>query len=161
MYRILLVCLGNICRSPLAEAVFHDVMARRGLASMLKVDSAAIGRSHLKEKPDRRAIACALSRGYRHIEQIRSRPVKAQDFLQFDLILAMDNDNLLELQRRCPSQLQHKLQLFMQYHPRFPTLQEVPDPYYGGGRGFARWPGPAHQAGAAVITGRSVRRRCG
>ncbi|MFY9810304.1 low molecular weight protein-tyrosine-phosphatase [Aquabacterium sp.] len=137
MYRILLVCLGNICRSPLAEAVFHDVMARRGLASMLKVDSAAIGRSHLKEKPDRRAIACALSRGYRHIEQIRSRPVKAQDFLQFDLILAMDESVLRALQRQCPQDAQHKLDLFLRFAGHEGEA-EVPDPYYGNAEGFTK-----------------------
>lgn len=135
MYRILLVCLGNICRSPLAEAVFHDVLARRGLASVLQVDSAAIGRSHLKEKPDRRAITCALAGGYRHIERIRSRQVKAQDFAQFDLILAMDKSVLNALQRQCPPEFQHKLDLFLRFADHDGDL-DVPDPYYGNVEGF-------------------------
>lgn len=135
MYRILLVCLGNICRSPLAEAVFHDVMMRRGLASVLQVDSAAIGRSHLKEKPDRRAIACALRHGYRHIEQIRARQVKPQDFVQFDLILAMDESVLRALERQCPPEAQHKLDLFLRFAD-LPGMQEVPDPYFGNPEGF-------------------------
>ena len=121
----------------MAEAVFHDVMARRGLASMLQVDSAAIGRSHLKEKPDRRAIACALSQGYRHIEQVRSRQIKAQDFLQFDLILAMDESVLRALQRQCPQEAQHKLDLFLRFAGH-EGEQEVPDPYYGNAEGFAK-----------------------
>lgn len=137
MYRILLVCLGNICRSPLAEAVFHDVMVRHGLASVLQVDSAAIGRSHLKEKPDRRAIACALSHGYRHIEQIRARQVKPQDFSQFDLILAMDESVLRALERQCPSEARHKLDLFLRF-AEHAGEQEVPDPYYGNNEGFVR-----------------------
>lgn len=137
MYRILLVCLGNICRSPMAEAVFRHVTARRGVASVLQVDSAAIGRSHLKEKPDRRAIACALSKGYRDIEQIRARQVRAQDFTHFDLILAMDDSVLRALQRQCPPEAQHKLDLFLRF-ARHEGASEVPDPYYGNADGFTK-----------------------
>lgn len=150
MYRILLVCLGNICRSPMAEAVFHDVMARRGLASVLQVDSAAIGRSHLKEKPDRRAIACALGHGYRHIEQIRSRQIKAQDFLQFDLILAMDESVLRALQRQCPEDALHKLDLFLRFAGHDNAL-DVPDPYYGNPEGFAKVLGLCEIGVAAIV----------
>ena len=121
----------------MAEAVFHDVMARHGLASMLQVDSAAVGRSHLKEKPDRRAIACALSHGYRHIEQVRARQIKAQDFLQFDLILAMDESVLRALQRQCPVDAQHKLDLFLRFAGH-EGEQDVPDPYYGNAEGFTK-----------------------
>lgn len=137
MYRILLVCLGNICRSPIAEAVFRHAASRHGVASVLQVDSAAVGRSHLKERPDRRAIACALSKGYRHIEQIRARQVRAQDFLEFDLILAMDDSVLRALQRQCPPEASHKLDLFLRF-AEYDGLTEVPDPYYGNAAGFAR-----------------------
>merc|ERR1711879_161406 len=74
--------------------------------------------------------------GYQ-FSDIVSRPVQDADFSYYDLILAMDNDNLKQLQSRCPAQWQHKIQLFLQYHPQYPELQEVPDPYYGGSRGFA------------------------
>ena len=138
MFRILLVCLGNICRSPTAEAVFHDAIVKRGLASVLEVDSAAIGRSHVKEKPDRRAIACALGQGYRHIEQIRARQVTDQDFQQFDLILAMDESVLSALQRLCPQEAQHKLDLFLRFGGHEGPQLDVPDPYYGNTEGFAK-----------------------
>lgn len=157
MYRILLVCLGNICRSPMAEAVFHDVLARRGLASMLQVDSAAIGRSHLKEKPDRRAIACALSHGYRHIEQIRSRQVKPQDFAQFDLILAMDESVLRALQRQCPEDARHKLDLFLRFAGHDGS-QDVPDPYYGNPEGFVKVLALCESGVAAVVKRLEVER---
>lgn len=137
MYRILLVCLGNICRSPTGEAVFHEAVARHGLASMLEVDSAAIGRSHVKEKPDRRAIACALNRGYRHIEHIRARQISEQDFEAFDLILAMDDSVLRALQRQCPPEAQHKLDLFLRFAGH-EGAAEVPDPYYGNAEGFTK-----------------------
>ena len=150
MYRILLVCLGNICRSPMAEAVFHDVLARRGLASLLQVDSAAIGRSHLKEKPDRRAIACALRHGYRHIEQIRSRQVRAQDFVECDLILAMDESVLRALQRQCPPEAQHKLDLFLRFAGHDGSL-DVPDPYYGSPEGFVKVMGLCESGVAAIV----------
>ena len=131
--KILFVCLGNICRSPTAHAVMrHKAQA---LNINVEIESAGTSASHRGEKPDPRSVREGNAAGYR-FDGIVSRPVKEGDFAHYDLILAMDNDNLLELQRRCPSQLQYKLQLFMQYHPRFPTLQEVPDPYYGGGRGF-------------------------
>ncbi|MBZ9610998.1 low molecular weight protein-tyrosine-phosphatase [Rheinheimera maricola] len=131
--KILFVCLGNICRSPTAHAVMrHKAQA---LNIDIEIESAGTSASHRGEKPDPRSVREGNAVGYR-FEGITSRPVKDGDFDYYDVILAMDNANLLELQRRCPKQLQHKLQLFMQYNPRYPALQEVPDPYYGGGKGF-------------------------
>lgn len=150
MYRILLVCLGNICRSPLAEAVFHDAVTRQGLGSVLQVDSAAIGSSHLKEKPDRRAIACALVSGYRHIERIRARQVSARDFGTHDLILAMDHSVLQVLQRQCPPEAQHKLDLFLRFAEHEGEL-DVPDPYYGNAEGFAKVLSLCESGVAAIV----------
>lgn len=121
----------------MAEAVFKEVIARKGLASAMEVDSAAISRSHAKEKPDRRALACALSQGYSHIEKVRSRPVVPDDFVHHDLILAMDESVLKVLERQCPPLLQHKLDLFMRF-ARHPSILEVPDPYYGTPDGFTK-----------------------
>lgn len=132
--KILFVCLGNICRSPTAHAVMRSKSSQLKLS--IEIESAGTSASHRGEKPDSRSMREGSAAGY-HFDDIVSRPVKDSDFSYYDIILAMDNDNLQELKRRCPAESQHKLQLFMQYHPRFPELQEVPDPYYGGGRGFA------------------------
>lgn len=133
MARVLFVCLGNICRSPTAHAVFRDKASRAGLK--VDIESAGTSASHRGEAPDNRSVRFGQARGY-SFSGIVSRPVQEEDFGYYDLILAMDRSNLAELKRRCPVELQHKLQLFMQYHPQYPQLQEVPDPYYGGIRGF-------------------------
>lgn len=128
---VLFVCLGNICRSPTAHAVFRQQAAQAGLA--VNVESAGTSASHKGEAPDPRSIKAAPAYSFKGL---RSRPVLDQDFTEYDLILAMDKQNLLDLQRRCPAEQQHKLKLLLSYHPDFPKIQEVPDPYYGGPRGF-------------------------
>lgn len=132
--KILFVCLGNICRSPTAHAVMRYKAAQYALP--VEIESAGTSASHRGESPDPRSVREGQAKGYK-FNGITSRPVKEQDFAYYDLILAMDNDNLQELNRRCPPEHQHKLQLFLQYHPEFPAVSEVPDPYYGGSRGFA------------------------
>ena len=128
---VLMVCLGNICRSPTAEAVLRQQLQLNQLK--VKVDSAGIIGHHKGNRPDPRAVIVGEQRGY-SFSGIRSRPVTEQDFEKFDLILAMDNDNLLELQAKCPPDYQPKLQLLLSYGDCDET--EVPDPYYGGSRGF-------------------------
>lgn len=137
MTRLLVVCLGNICRSPTASAVLQGEAQRRGLSHAVQVDSAGTYGGHKGEKADPRAVQVALSAGYEQIRQERARRVQVQDFEQFDLILAMDRDNLMNLQLLCPPEHGHKLHLFLDYAGVEPG-GEVPDPYYGNRAGFER-----------------------
>lgn len=129
---ILMVCMGNICRSPSAEAVFRAKAAQAGLE--LTIDSAGTIGSHAKEKPDHRAIKAGNSRGY-SFDGIRARKVTQADYEKFDLILAMDNANLRDLLDGASLDEQNKLMLFLDFAPEVED-QEVPDPYYGGAGGF-------------------------
>ncbi|WP_372625032.1 low molecular weight protein-tyrosine-phosphatase [Arsukibacterium sp.] len=131
--KVLLVCLGNICRSPTAHAVLKHKALQRQLN--IEIDSAGTSASHRGERPDSRSIEAGIARGY-NFSGLYSRPVFEQDFADFDLILAMDNENLAELKRRCPPDHQHKIKLFLSYHPEYPSVAEVPDPYYSGSKGF-------------------------
>ena len=133
MKKLLFVCLGNICRSPTAHAVMRQKV--RHLARW-HIESAGTSASHKGEAPDPRSVRQGMQAGY-DFSGIRSRPVQERDFADYDLILAMDDDNLAALQQRCPPMYQHKLQLLLQYHPAYPQYREVPDPYYGGAKGFA------------------------
>ncbi len=128
---VLFVCLGNICRSPTAEAVFRHRARLQGL--VIKIDSAGTHGYHVGSPPDERSINAGQNRGY-SFEGISCRKVSKDDFAAFDLILAMDEVNLRNLQKDCPEELHHKVQLFM----NFSELDEdiVPDPYYGGSKGF-------------------------
>lgn len=134
--RVLFVCLGNICRSPTAEGVARHYILQRELAGAIEVDSAGTQGYHTGEPPDARAIAAARRRGI-DIGELRARRVAAEDFAGFDLILAMDQDNLYHLQRLCPPEHRTKLGLFMHYSQRYEE-DEVPDPYFGGDAGFER-----------------------
>ena len=134
MTRILFVCMGNICRSPTAEGVARALAERQGLAQNYEFDSAGTHDYHIGEPPDRRSQAAALARGI-DLSKLRARQVAAEDFERFDLILAMDRANLGWLIQRCPETQQHKLQLLLDYAKNHPE-EEVPDPYYGGSRGF-------------------------
>jgi protein-tyrosine phosphatase len=129
---VLFVCMGNICRSPTAEAVFKHKMNASGLA--LSVDSAGTLGAHAKQKPDHRAQKAGIARGY-SFKGIKARKVTKTDFTQFDLILAMDNDNVSELKKVAPADLQHKIHLMLDFANEHEESQ-VPDPYYGGARGF-------------------------
>lgn len=137
MIRILVVCMGNICRSPTASAVLQGEVLRRGLAQVVQIDSAGTYAGHKGEKADPRAIQVAAAAGYVHIHQERARRVREQDFEHCDLILAMDRDNLANLQDDCSSQHRHKLHLFLDY-AGVEAGGEVPDPYYGNLAGFER-----------------------
>ncbi|MCI2284353.1 low molecular weight phosphotyrosine protein phosphatase [Colwellia sp. MSW7] len=129
---ILFVCMGNICRSPSAEAVFRKKAELQGVT--LKIDSAGTVGAHAREKPDHRAQKVGVERGY-SFDGIKARKVTAQDFENFDLILAMDKTNLEDLLKIAPVHLHHKVMLFLEFAENFEET-EVPDPYYGGANGF-------------------------
>lgn len=129
---VLFVCMGNICRSPTAEAVFREKMKAQGLS--LKVDSAGTLGAHAKEKPDHRAQKAGIARGY-SFDGIKARKVTLKDFTDFDLILAMDHDNVNELNKLAPPQLKYKINLMLDFATDHEE-EQVPDPYYGGAKGF-------------------------
>jgi protein-tyrosine phosphatase len=125
---ILFVCTGNICRSPTAEAVLRHLAKEKSLE--LRIESAGIGDWHVGHPPDERAQSHARNRGY-DLSAQRARQVRANDFEEFDMILAMDRGHLRALQRMAPRHHHAKIRLF--------TPQcDVPDPYYGGADGFER-----------------------
>jgi protein-tyrosine phosphatase len=130
--KVLFVCLGNICRSPTAHAIFRQLCVEQHFDC--EIESAGTSASHKGEAPDPRSIKAAPEISFKGIY---SRPVLPSDFTDYDLILAMDLQNLQELKRRCPVELQTKLHLLLEFHPNYPDFKEVPDPYYGGVRGFA------------------------
>lgn len=132
---VLFVCLGNICRSPTAHAVFQSMVDSEGLSQHILVDSAGTGDWHLGHAPDQRTTAVAAQRGY-DMSELRSRLVEIEDFDQFDYIVAMDNENLRNLEVMRPANYQGQLGLFLDYSQQIEQT-EVPDPYYGGDNGFA------------------------
>ena len=134
MVKVLFVCLGNICRSPTAEGVFHHLVEKRGLGGRVTVDSAGTGAWHIGSPPDRRAQAAARRRGV-DLSGQRARQAKTGDFHRFDYILAMDADNHRNLAKMCPPGEEHRLHLFLDFAPKLKT-SDVPDPYYGGDGGF-------------------------
>ena len=135
--RVLMVCTGNICRSPTAEAVLRDRLARAGLAKRVAVASAGTQGYHTGEGPDPRAVKAAAVRGY-DLRGLRARPMLPADFMQFHLLLAMDEDHLVWMQRKAPPGMQARIDLLMPHSRRFAGLRNVPDPYYGGPAGFER-----------------------
>ena len=132
--RVLMVCLGNLCRSPTAEAVLRKKVHEAGLDGRIEVDSAGTADYHVDSPPDRRAIAHGERRGLA-MRQLRGRQVSRDDFDRFDFILAMDGDNLANLNRIRPAGSRAEVALLMSYAPQA-GAREVPDPYYGGTDGF-------------------------
>ena len=133
-YSVLLVCMGNICRSPTAEVVLRKLLINNRLGNVVEVDSAGTHGYHVGEAPDARTQRAALARGY-NLTQLRARKVARQDIDYFDLILAMDKSNLDNLRRMAPPEAHDRIKLFMDYAKNFDD-DEVPDPYYGLGHGF-------------------------
>lgn len=131
-----MVCMGNLCRSPMAEAVLRSKLTQAGLAAAVVVDSAGTHGFHKGSLPDPRAAAQALQRGY-SLKGLKSRPLVPDDFSRFDLVLAMDRDNLDTLLDRCPPVEHARLQLLLSFAPEG-SVDEVPDPYYGSVAGFDR-----------------------
>jgi protein-tyrosine phosphatase len=134
MVNVLFVCMGNICRSPMAEGIFRREVARAGLLDKVNIDSAGTHSYHVGSKPDQRAQNAASKRGA-NISGLRGRQVADGDFEKFDYILVMDTANLNNLKRRAPARLHGKLRLLLSYSRKYPNL-DVPDPYYGGISGF-------------------------
>jgi len=132
--KILFVCLGNICRSPTAEGVFRALAAREAPELQIEVDSAGTAGYHVGAAPDARTRQAASRRGY-DLESLRARVVEPRDFDDFDLILAMDRENLQVLSRRAPANRRDRVRLFLEFAPEA-AVTEVPDPYYGGPNGF-------------------------
>lgn len=130
---VLMVCLGNICRSPTAHGVFESLIAQQDLDSHILVDSAGTAAYHIGNPPDERSVVAARSRGY-ELSHLRARQVQPEDFYQFDYILAMDKENLRNLRKVQPQDASAQVRMFLEFGQT--TVSEVPDPYYGGTAGF-------------------------
>lgn len=148
--RILFVCLGNICRSPTAEGVLRALAAREAPELALEIDSAGTAGYHIGEAPDARTRKAAARRGY-DLSALRARIVEPADFERFDLILAMDHENLKALRRRAPAVAHERVRLFMEFSARAGAPEEVPDPYYGGPNGFEEVLDLVEQAARGLI----------
>ena len=133
-HRLLFICLGNICRSPMAEGMFRHVANEQGVGHLFEIDSAGMGDWHKGEAPDARAQGTALDRGV-DISGQASRKVELEDFDDFDLVLAMDASNISDLLEIAPHEARHKIRRFLEYAPHM-GVEDVPDPYYGGPDGF-------------------------
>jgi protein-tyrosine phosphatase len=133
--RILFVCLGNICRSPTAEAVLRKLASEQSVSG-LEIDSAGTGGYHIGHAPDPRTIAAARQRGL-DMRALRARQIEREDFQRFDLILAMDRQNLRDCERLAPTPRRAQLQLFLKFAPEC-GYEEVPDPYSGVAADFER-----------------------
>lgn len=131
---VLFVCLGNICRSPTAEGVFHRMIEAEGLQGRVRIDSAGIAPWQIGRAPDPRAVAAARRRGI-ELTRLRARQVGLADFDAFDYLIAMDRQNLADLAALCPPRRANRLHLLLAFAARNPH-QEVPDPFYGGEDGF-------------------------
>lgn len=132
---VLFVCLGNICRSPLAEGIFRYEVEKTGLSDRILADSAGTGGWHEGELPDRRSIAIAAENGI-DLTPLRARQVRKRDFETFDLILGMDRPNVANLMRIAPQGAEDRIHLFSTF--ALGEAWEVPDPYYGGPDGFQK-----------------------
>ena len=133
-HKILFVCLGNICRSPAAEGIFRTIVERNGAEDGFETDSAGTYSGHRGDLPDRRMRRAAAARGY--VLTHRARPVETGDFFDFDLIIAMDDNNFTDLIHMAPSvETSRKIKRMSDYFSRH-SLDYVPDPYYMGADGF-------------------------
>lgn len=130
---VLFVCLGNICRSPTAHAVFRQKV--KGTKLNVEIESAGTAGYHIGAKPDKRSIKHGTKRGY-DFSELFARAVADTDFEYYDYILAMDNQNYADLAERCPPEYRHKVKRFLDFAIQYPEQEEVPDPYYGGSIGF-------------------------
>lgn len=147
---VLFVCLGNICRSPTAQAVFEAQLAASPLAGQVEVDSAGTAAYHLGKSPDTRSRTAALERGY-NLDNLRARQVNTDDFHRFDFILAMDASNLIQLQAMAPGAGRASLALFLDF-ATVTGRREVPDPYFGGDDGFETVLDLCEQASQGLLT---------
>lgn len=134
MIKVLFVCLGNICRSPTAEAVMTGLLAQAGLSDRVFVDSAGTADWHVGKPADERSVAAAAERGY-DMSHLRARQVNVDDFRNFDYVLAMDESNYQHLVLLCPENTRAQPKKLLAHYGRL-EVQDVPDPYYGGADGF-------------------------
>ena len=134
MVKVLFVCLGNICRSPTSEGIFRAMVINAGLGDLIRIDSAGTGAWHEGEPPDPRGQAAAIKRGYDLSDQ-RARKVTIRDFEEFDYIIGMDSQNCCDLTALAPTTAHDKIKLFLDFAPHL-GHRDVPDPYYGGPKGF-------------------------
>lgn len=155
--KVLFVCMGNICRSPTAEAVFSHYVSESGLAGQIVSDSAGTHDYHVGDAPDARAQQAALGRGY-DMSSLRARQVSAKDFAEFDYVLAMDESNLHLLKVSCPPEHLHKVKFLMEFSDK-PGRRNVPDPYYGGPQGFEQVLNMVEHAAQGLL--RRIRERLG
>lgn len=153
--KVLMVCMGNICRSPMAHGYFEQVVREAGLQDRIEVDSAGTHAYHVGEPPDRRAQQTAGRRGV-DLSGQRARKALREDFSRFDYVLAMDRDNYALLAGLCPPGEEHRLRLFLEFAPQL-AEREVPDPYYGGEAGFERVFGMIEAAAQGLLA--DIRRR--
>ncbi len=133
-FRVLFLCMGNICRSPTAHGVFRQMVSTARLGHLIEVSSAGTHNYHPGEPPDRRSQHAAALRGY-DLSDLRARQILEADFIRHDLLLAMDWDNLALAEHACPPALRHKLRRLTEFCRRHDAAV-VPDPYYGGEEGF-------------------------
>ncbi|RUR28246.1 low molecular weight protein-tyrosine-phosphatase [Vreelandella nanhaiensis] len=133
MTRVLFVCLGNICRSPIAEGAFRQALEDAGMGDQVTIDSCGIGNWHVGKAPDPRAQAAVVRRGI-DLSQLRARQLTTKDFLDADYVLGMDRDNLQAMRALRPAGSQAHVGLFLDFAGT--PEAEVPDPYYGGEQGF-------------------------
>ena len=133
MVKVLFVCMGNICRSPTAEGVFRHKVKQNNLQDQISIDSAGTHAYHVGNPPDQRAQDAALKRDV-DLSSQRARRVSADDFSEFDYVIAMDESNMDDLLSICPAGYEDRLHLFLAFSDS--EQSEVPDPYYGQGRGF-------------------------
>ena len=158
-FRVLFVCMGNICRSPTAHGVFEAKVAEAGLADRVQVDSAGTHSYHVGAPPDARSQKHALQRGY-DLSTQRARQLTAQDFEVFDLVLVMDWENFVLAERLCPPAHAKKLRRFAEFFQQHDS-PVVPDPYQGGAKGFEEvldWPIASSSSGAGGSSASSPER---
>jgi len=148
--KVLFVCMGNICRSPTVETVFKHAVKQAGLEDAIIADSVGTHDYHIGEPPDERAQQIAKQRGY-DMSKLRARQIEIRDFERFDYILAMDRDNLVLLERKCPLQYRNKLALFCDFDAGY-AGQGVPDPYFGGAQGFEQVLDMAEQVSDSLLS---------
>lgn len=134
--RVLFICMGNICRSPTAEGVFHKLVESDQVDHKFEIDSAGTHAFHVGDAPDLRAQKAAKDRDV-DLAHLRARKVVVGDYHDYDYLLVMDEDNYQIVMEFCPDEHKHKVKYFLEYAPHLNTL-EVPDPYYGGKYGFER-----------------------
>ncbi|WP_043739534.1 low molecular weight protein-tyrosine-phosphatase [Thioalkalivibrio nitratireducens] len=133
---VLMVCMGNICRSPMAHGVFVERLRKAGLDAVVEVDSAGTHGYHVGAPPDRRAQAAAGERGY-DLGALRARRLTPEDFHHFDYIVVMDEENLHNALALQPAGARARVHRFLEFAPQR-AEREVPDPYYGGTQGFTQ-----------------------